>query len=309
MVVMDEFEEQLHYLTLHRDIGLEQKSNGLWDISWSGNDYVNAQGLDSIYNACVFSLLTGYNEIGRMGVGLYDGFGNKSYSLLKANKDNLTLHKLRSYFTECLNNIRRVDDVLDLTITEDNNGSLYTYKVFFKVLTITNEIIEGMVDLTDTIYQKPTILEVENNINNTIEDNQITCTLTNKKHEPIPHQIIKIYLNNTLTDRQITDEKGQATFTLNLENITTNNIIIKLESEPTIQHQTSNTDITLQNPQITFTLNINNNGELIYHYDDETPHPNFTLNEKGELLMNYDDNILKFNTIQINEEGYLIMSL
>ena len=306
---MDELDEQLHYVTLHRDIGLVQEDNGLWDIGWSNDDYVLSSGLDSLYNACVFSLLTAYNEIGRHGVVLYDGFGNKSYSLLKANKDNLTLHKLHSYFMDCLMSMRRVNDVLELEIIEDHNGSLYTYKVFFRVLSITNEIIEGMVDLTDKIYQKPTILELESNDidNETLNNNQITCTLTNKQHEPIPYQVIRIYIDNTLTDRQITNENGQATFTISLNNITSNIINVKLETEPTLNHQTSTTSINTT--VTTFQLTINENGELIYKYNDETPHPDFTVNEDGELIMTYDDNLIKFNTININKEGYLIMTI
>ena len=302
--------EALHTITLHQDITLTQKPNGLWDYGWDtiNNDYHISTGTDSLYNACVLALLTGYNEIGRNNIPLYKDFGNKSYSLLKANKNNLTLHKIKSYFTSCLENIRRVQEVISLEVIENNNN-IYTYKVYFQVLSITNEIIEGTINL-NTDNPINTKLEIANDeIIDSLEEannDSFTFTLTDKNGTRLPYQVVNLHINGELADRNITNENGIVSFQVPVHE-NDFHLYLTAENTPTTKHKTSSID--LDQVVILFHFHINDDGDLIYEYYDDFIHPDFFLNDSGELVMEYNDDTISFTDCYVNDDGFLIMKI
>lgn len=295
---------QEYYKTLHHDATLEKKENGLWDYTWKDNNYKDASGLESVHNACILALLTGYNEIGRHQIPPYQNFGNRSYELLKKNKDNLTQHKIESYFTECLENIRRIREVQELIVTENIKGSLYTYNVFFRVLTITNEVIEDNISLNNN-YTIPTSIKSIDKLIRTPTDNSFSFTLLDKYNNPVPHQVVRVLVDDEIIDREITGTDGVVSFTIPLPPDKFH-FYLRVESEPTTKYKES--DTVTDNIIAIFKLDINHDGELIYEYYTDYVHPDFMLNSAGELLMQYNDEIISFESISINEDGYLIMN-
>ena len=139
-----------NYRTLNRDIGLIQRSNNGWDLWFDNGDTVRAEDFHSLQVGIIIACLTSWNYMNRYGNPTYREFGNKSYALLKANKSSMVAYKIQQYFIECLKRMRRVYEVLSLTVTEDPYDD-YKYNVEFEVISISNQLVDGsFVISTDT---------------------------------------------------------------------------------------------------------------------------------------------------------------
>lgn len=130
------------YKTLNEDVKLQSNQYNQWDISMENGDYVNVTGLNSLHNAIIIAIMTRYNEL--TSINLYSNFGCRAHELIKANKTEMTLYKLEIFIEETLENMRRIQTVDSLEITENEADS---YHVKFTVTSINDEIIQGEVNL------------------------------------------------------------------------------------------------------------------------------------------------------------------
>ena len=227
------------YKTLHHDIGLVRRSNGLWDL-WFGQDEVSENFKDSPYLdivegdivsateihslqvAIIISCLTSWNYLNRTHNPIYTEFGNKSYSLLKKNKGVNTRYKIKHFFIECLKRMRRVYDIEYLNVYDVANNP-YVYRVNFKVLSVTNTIVDGEFYLNVDTNKNTSMINLNYNHPYTSVSNPlfIECELRNEYGSPIENEILYVYMKNDGESKfkfygitEATNEYGNAYITI-----------------------------------------------------------------------------------------------
>lgn len=129
------------YKTLNEDVQLKPNKFSKFDIVMENNDYNNVMGKESLQNAIIIAIMTRYNELGT--IPTYSGFGCRVHELLKARQTEMTRYKLELFITDVLENMRRIKEVNNITITDNH----YSYSVEFTVTSINDEIVMGSVDL------------------------------------------------------------------------------------------------------------------------------------------------------------------
>ena len=137
-----------NYRTLNKDIALFKRYNGQWDLMFDKGDLVSATELHSLQTGIIIACLTSWNYLARYGNPTYAEFGNEAYTLLKANKGVNTRYKIEQFFIDCLNRMRRVYLVEDLTVNDVPNNP-YMYYVTFSVISINNELVNGEFIIND----------------------------------------------------------------------------------------------------------------------------------------------------------------
>ena len=138
--------EKENYRTLNRDIGLVKRSNGQWDLWFDNGDNVYATEFHSLQVGIIVACLTSWNYMNRYGNPTYEVFGNESYSLLKRNKSQDVQFKIKAYFEECLNRMRRVHEVENLEVHEVEDNP-YKYLVTFTVRAMSNYLVDGSFEI------------------------------------------------------------------------------------------------------------------------------------------------------------------
>lgn len=226
------------YKTLHHDIGLVKRSNGLWDL-WFGQDeisknfknssldivegdIVSATEIHSLQVAIIISCLTSWNYLNRTGNPIYTEFGNESYSLLKKNKGTNTKYKIKQFFIDCLNRMRRIYSVESLEVYDVINNP-YVYHVVFKVTSVTNTLVDGEFYLNTDSSKNSSVLDLRYNHAYTSVSNPlfIECTLKNEYGSVIEDEIIYIYVKKDSNSEfkfygisDATDENGKVYITI-----------------------------------------------------------------------------------------------
>ena len=227
------------YKTLHHDIGLVRRSNGLWDL-WFGQDeisknykndeylrivdgdLVTATEIHSLQVGIIIACLTSWNYLNRTGNPIYTEFGNESYSLLKKNKGINTQYKIEQFFIDCLNRMRRVYSIEYLNVYEIENNP-YLYKVVFKVISVTNTIVDGEFYLETDANKNTSMLEIEYNHPYTSASNPlfIEGTLKNEYGSIIQGEIVYIYIKGSHEQKfkfygitEATDDNGKVYITI-----------------------------------------------------------------------------------------------
>lgn len=227
------------YKTLHHDIGLVKRSNGLWDL-WFGQDeisknyerdtnlkivhgdLVSATEIHSLQVGIIIACLTSWNYLNRTGNPIYTEFGNESYSLLKKNKGINTQYKIKQFFIDCLNRMRRVYSVEYLEVYETETNP-YLYKVVFKVISITNTIVDGEFYLETDSNKNTSMIEISYNHPYTSASNPlfVEATLKNEYGSIIEGEIIYIYIKGSSDSKfhfygvtQATDDEGKVYVTI-----------------------------------------------------------------------------------------------
>ena len=127
------------YQNLNKDVKLKSDKYGRWDIDFNNetDDWVIVDGFESVFNACVIAILTRFDELEFME--LYDDFGCRIHELIKANKSNDVLYRMELFVTEVLNNMRRIEKVNWVRVTDNPNGQTYDYQVSFNVTCLIDE--------------------------------------------------------------------------------------------------------------------------------------------------------------------------
>ena len=137
-----ESDDYRFYKTLNEDIKLEPDDYNRWDMQFENGDIINLTGHESLKNAICIAIMTRYQELKHNT--LYTEFGCRIHELIKANKSNMVLYKIELFITDVLEQMRRVQKVNWINIEDDYE---YTYRVYFSVTSINDEIVEGSVNL------------------------------------------------------------------------------------------------------------------------------------------------------------------
>ena len=222
--MVDEIDRQ--YKTLGRDIEIQRRDqaqnkyhnprkselDGRWDRSWEKGDFVQAKGNQAVYNAITLSILTAKNELENKGLPTYKGFGNRSYELLKENKNRMTLYKIESYFTDAINRIRRIREVLELNI---NEYDVHSFDINFTAATINDTIISGNLNYDKNKQLSHSFMSVDITPDNPIQpcgSCKLTVKLSNIRGSGLPDRTIRLYLDDTSYSYGVTDDNGEYEF-------------------------------------------------------------------------------------------------
>ena len=149
-----------NYTTLHKDIGLTQRSNNGWDLWFENGDLVKAEDFHSLQVGIIIACLTSWNYMNRYGNPTYELFGNRAYHLLKANKSSMVAYKIQQYFLECLKRMRRVYEVVSLEVYEVPSEP-NKYFVEFEVISISNELVSGEFNVSTETAKSTSYIEYE----------------------------------------------------------------------------------------------------------------------------------------------------
>lgn len=128
--------------TLNEDVQLIPNRYGKYDLNFQNGDYVNVTGKNSLYNAIVIAILTRFDELS--DIPHYENFGCRVHELIKSLKSDMVEYQMRAFITEVLENMRRINEVNELTITDCGEQK---YKVYFNVTSINDEIVSGEVEI------------------------------------------------------------------------------------------------------------------------------------------------------------------
>ena len=131
----------LFYKTLNEDVKLVSNEYGEWDIDFKNGDWVNVSGFDSVVNACIIAIMTRFNEIGFMS--LYEDFGCRVHEVIKESKGRDASYHIEVFVTEVLENIRRINKVNWVQVTDNPHGEEYSYQVDFNITCINDDDEEG----------------------------------------------------------------------------------------------------------------------------------------------------------------------
>ncbi len=141
------------YKNLNEDVKLKTDEYGRWDIdfNYDDDDWVNVDGFDSVVNACIIAIMTRYKELNFMD--LYSDFGCRIHELIKENKSKSVAYRIELFVTDVLENMRRVEKINWVTVTDHPHNNRYDYTVRFSVtckidgkyehMKIKNKIVEG----------------------------------------------------------------------------------------------------------------------------------------------------------------------
>lgn len=129
--------------TLNKDMKLIQKPNLKYDIDFIKEDLHTVTDTESVHNAIILSVLTGYQELKRTNNPTYSNFGDRAYECLKRNKNKNTKYLIIKYLETCILRIRRIKQINEINLAEYNEG----YKVHYSITTITDNTLTGDVTL------------------------------------------------------------------------------------------------------------------------------------------------------------------
>ena len=201
--------------TLHNDINLIERDCGRWDYEFQYGDIVLATGKQSLRNGLIIACLTSWNYLNRKGNTLYETFGNKAYQELNKKKCTIRQYMIQQYFTEVLNNIRRVNRIISLEV-KDSKTDPNEYDVYFTVEAINDEIVTGNFPLTtDETLSTSTLNILPNNTSaSSIKPITYTITLLTEYGTPLTDEIIYVYVNDEYVGTTTsTDTDGKCTYT------------------------------------------------------------------------------------------------
>ena len=170
------FESEKKLKTLNKDIYLEKKPNGSWDIDFIQGDLHKSEYLESLQNGIIIACLTSWNYLNRYGNPTYANFGNRAYLQLKQNKSEINKYKIKTFFEECLNNMRRVLSVSNVVVTEDTVNP-YKYNVWFEVVSISDELVTGEFTITNDLEKQNSYIKILNGLPFEYDGDTIKFTL------------------------------------------------------------------------------------------------------------------------------------
>lgn len=129
------------YSTLHEDVKLVSNEYGEWDVDFEDGDWVNCTGHHSLANACIIAIMTRFQELTYST--FYEDFGCRVHELIKQNKGRNVRYHMEIFITEVLTNMRRVERVNYVEITDSPNNRNYSYKINFSITSISDTDDEG----------------------------------------------------------------------------------------------------------------------------------------------------------------------
>jgi phage gp46-like protein len=132
------------YETLHKDVLLEYKGYGIFDRKVQAGDFVRVEGIDSLYTAICFKIMTIFNEL--KDNPTFGKWGNKAHYLLKENLNPVNLVAIRDYTEQALLEMRRVKEINSIAVNPDKLDE-FRVNVEFSVTAINDETISGGVTI------------------------------------------------------------------------------------------------------------------------------------------------------------------
>lgn len=193
--------QKINFRTLNHDIGLQKRTNGQWDLWFEKGDLVSATEFHSLQVGIIIACLTSWNYMNRYGNPTYEIFGNESYSLLKQNKSEAVKFKIKAFFMECLERMRRVYSVENLVVSEVKDNP-HMYRVTFGVRSVSNSLVNGEFEIrTDFDKSSSFIRYTYNQPYSSIENPlQIHIRLFSEYGMGISNEIIYIYTKGNNDD-------------------------------------------------------------------------------------------------------------
>ena len=185
-----------NYRTLHKDIGLIQRSNNGWDLWFDNGDTVKAEDFHSLQVGIIIACLTSWNYMNRYGNPTYEIFGNRAYELLKANKSSMVAYKIQQYFIECLKRMRRVYEVVYVEVSEVPTHP-YTYFVEFQVISISNQLVDGSFTISSDLVKSTSYIDFKVYMPFASSENPLLVDLwlKNEYGGGISDEIVYMYIN------------------------------------------------------------------------------------------------------------------
>lgn len=128
-----ESREYLFYKNLNEDVKLKSDEYGRWDIDFDfeNDDWVNVNGVHSVFNACVIAIMTRFQELEFLE--LYEDFGCRVHELIKDNKSRNIMYNMELFVSEVLENMRRVKSINWVRVTDSPNDNEYNYMISFSI--------------------------------------------------------------------------------------------------------------------------------------------------------------------------------
>lgn len=124
--------------TLNCDLQLIPDQYNQWDLNFRRGDLVNVTGHDSLRNGIILAIMTRFQELYRNK--LYSDFGCRIHELIKSNKSNMVRYKIEQFIVTVVSNMRRVNKINEITVTENGN---HGYLVYFEVVSVNDELVKG----------------------------------------------------------------------------------------------------------------------------------------------------------------------
>ena len=268
-----------NYTTLNKDIGLIQRSNNGWDLWFNDGDTVKAEDFHSLQVGIILACLTSWNYLNRYGNPTYEIFGNKSYELLKTNKNTMVAYKIQQYFIECLKRIRRIYEIVYLEVSEVPTQP-NAYFVEFEVISINNQLVTGDFTVTTDSSKSTSYIDFEVYMPYASESNPLVIDLwlKNEYGGGIPDEIVYMYI-----DGEFVGVKGK----------TDNQGYLRIVYTPS----NMNLQSTLQ---FKFMGNVDYNPVVTEIYQFQSIFLSFDVDEDGMLYINgVDPSYNKFSLAQI----------
>lgn len=139
-----ESEDFRFYKTLHEDVLLKPNTHNQWDVQFDNGDWVNVTGHESLKNAICIAIMTRFQEL---DMPLYKDFGCRIHELIKMNTSNMTLYKMELFIEDVLKQMRRIQKINSISVEESVGGDVFRYCVSFSITSISDELIEGSVNV------------------------------------------------------------------------------------------------------------------------------------------------------------------
>lgn len=137
-----ESDDYRFFKTLNEDVKLKPDEYNRWDIQMINGDYVNITGIESLHNAICIAIMTRFQEL--HDNPLYDEFGCRIYELIKANKSEMVIYKIKLFTEDVLEKMRRIKEINWINVTDSDN---HKYTIQFNVTSINDEIVEGTINV------------------------------------------------------------------------------------------------------------------------------------------------------------------
>ena len=221
-----------NYRTLNKDIGMIQRTNNGWDLWFDNGDLVKAEDFHSLQVGIIIACLTSWNYMNRYGNPTYEVFGNRAYQLLKANKSSMVQYKIEQFFLECLKRMRRLYDVVSLTVSEVPYDP-YKYVVEFEVISINNQLVDGSFIVTTDVSKSTSYIDynVYMPYASNESDLEIDLWLKNEYGGGLEGEILYMYLQKGNGEYEFydivgrTDETGYLRVTYSPTESNENNVV------------------------------------------------------------------------------------
>lgn len=221
-----------NYRTLNNDIGMVQRTNNGWDLWFDNGDLVKAEDFHSLQVGIIIACLTSWNYMNRYGNPTYEVFGNRAYQLLKANKSSMVQYKIEQFFLECLKRMRRVYDVVSLTVSEVPYDP-YKYHVEFEVISINNQLVDGSFIVTTDVSKSTSYIDCNVYMPYASDENDLVIDLwlKNEYGGGLEGEILYMYLQKGNGEYEFydivgrTDETGYLRVTYTPTESNENNVV------------------------------------------------------------------------------------